>query len=385
MKKIVGILFILFFVCTNLVFAQDKLTFIYINGSNNNDLKMKKWFFKGIAKFHPILKTTFENDEFAQKKILKHGKYSIASEPKVFFWGDLSKPELEKLKEDLTIMDVVSPKLAQLVRRLFALCIHDAIWVSKFENMHPIVEMLHAQVLDEHKKGNQTILLGYSAGSFITYEYYFLKLPAMSKEDILELVDMNARSREFFKTLSVDNTCMDALIRSDLITYDTDRRLCATDDYEYFKIISSRMNTFTKKHCAPKNSIKGVINYASPIVLFFSDPSDPNQKFPAVKAKVYKHVVENDLFYLTLNFADDPMGYPLTGNINVTDVQRLADIKINPSHGFFYDKSDIKTYHTFLTAHTSYWKTSKLFAKSVVGAYKEGYNYFYSSSLNESL
>jgi hypothetical protein len=291
---------------------------------------------------------------------LKQGKYSITNEPKIFFWGDLSEPELEKLKQDLTIMDVVSPKIAQLVRRGFALCIHDAIWVSKFENLHPIVEMLHAQVMEEYKKGNQTVLLGYSAGSFISYEYYFLKLPALSKQDILELVEMDDQSKQFFAALDVNDTCMDALMMSKFATYDIDRIISATDDYEDFKVISSKLNSYTQKYCAPKNSVKGIINYASPIVLFFSDPSDPNQKLPAFKSKVYKHVVENDLFYLTLNFADDPMGYPLTGNITVDDVEKFGKIKIKPKGGFFYDKAGIKNYHTFLTAHTSYWKTSKL-------------------------
>ncbi len=89
------------------------------------------------------------------------------------------------------------------------------------------------------------------------------------------------------------------------------------------------------------------------------------------------------MFYLTLNFADDPMGYPLTGNITLEDVEKFANIKITPYNGFFYDKSDIKTYHTFLTAHTSYWKTSKLFATSIADAYEKGCNHFYGVSKDE--
>ncbi len=39
------------------VCAQDtNLTFLYINGSNNNDTKMKNWYIKGVNKLHPVMK-----------------------------------------------------------------------------------------------------------------------------------------------------------------------------------------------------------------------------------------------------------------------------------------------------------------------------------------
>lgn len=43
--------------------AQDtNLTFLYINGSNNNDTKMKDWYIRGVNKLHPVMKKKFEKN-----------------------------------------------------------------------------------------------------------------------------------------------------------------------------------------------------------------------------------------------------------------------------------------------------------------------------------
>lgn len=41
--------------------AQDtNLTFLYINGSNNNDTKMKDWYIRGVNKLHPVMKKSLK-------------------------------------------------------------------------------------------------------------------------------------------------------------------------------------------------------------------------------------------------------------------------------------------------------------------------------------
>ena len=39
---------------------NNSVSFIYINGSNNNDEKMKNWYEEGVKKLHPALKKQFE-------------------------------------------------------------------------------------------------------------------------------------------------------------------------------------------------------------------------------------------------------------------------------------------------------------------------------------
>ena len=47
--------------------AQTNLTFLYINGSNNNDTKMKDWYIKGVNKLHPVMKKKFEKNSEIKK------------------------------------------------------------------------------------------------------------------------------------------------------------------------------------------------------------------------------------------------------------------------------------------------------------------------------
>ena len=75
MRKIF-IFLALFILCANSVFAQNRIELIYINGSNNNDLKMTKWFYKGISKFHPVLRETLTEDDF-YSKVEIHGIFGV--------------------------------------------------------------------------------------------------------------------------------------------------------------------------------------------------------------------------------------------------------------------------------------------------------------------
>ena len=46
---------------------ENNLTFLYINGSNNNDKKMKDWYIKGVNKLHPVMKRKFEKNYTIKK------------------------------------------------------------------------------------------------------------------------------------------------------------------------------------------------------------------------------------------------------------------------------------------------------------------------------
>ena len=101
MKKIFITLFILF-TSIGTCFANENLTFLYINGSNNNDQKMKNWYISGVNKLHPIMKKRFENNSTI-KKWTQGNKLIINSNPQIFFWGYESKTDLEFVKDRLNI------------------------------------------------------------------------------------------------------------------------------------------------------------------------------------------------------------------------------------------------------------------------------------------
>lgn len=371
MKKLFSLIFILFFAIQQAFCAQN-VSVIYINGSNNNDEKMKSWFFEGINKFHPIFKKHVEADEYMQKHFLKNSTQIINDSPSTLFWGDMSRNELSYLKEDLDIMDVLSPKLAQLVRRAFALIIHDAIWVTHTKNMYPIIQLLHNEVMEEYKKGNQSLLMGYSAGTFVTYQYFMFKLPYLNVDNIISSINMDDETKDYLRQANFQPTCVDALLNSNLIYFGLKDIVHFNTDKPYMKQTVSNLDSYTNTYCAPKDSIKGIVNYACPISLFYSDPSDPNAKFTKMYLALFEYIFKNNIFWLTVNWAEDPMGYPVSKNLTVPELEDLMQVKIDPVLGFLYDKSDTRSRKTFISAHTSYWSQAKKFSKAIISGYKEG-------------
>lgn len=374
MKKLVFIL-ILIFISPSFAQAEDtqEIQFIYINGSNNNDSKMKKWFFDGMHKMHPNMLNAFSSSSFIHKKFLLDGKYSIAKYPEAFFWGDKSNKEIESLNSDLTFTKFFSPRLAQMVRSLLAHYLHDAIWVSHYRNMHPVVEDLHKQVMANYKKNKSVVLFGYSAGAFVTYEYMFNKLPDIDVVEYFKQVNQSEDFIEYVKENKQKDTCIDALIDSGLAVYSADGKLIPNMNSSELKKKYLSLDSYTCTSCIPDGALKGIINFASPLVLFYSDISNPDYSLTYYNKLLYKYLLENRMFWLTVNYADDPLGYPTTKNISYKDLKDKVDLEILPNEGFLYSKSDMKSRKTFLGAHTSYWDTSKKFSKAVVEAYEEGF------------
>ena len=96
----------------NFSYAQENISFVYINGSNNNDEKMKNWFEKGVHKLHPKMRESFVKNKEAYNLFLKDGQYSINEEPVIFLWGDKSKTDLEFVEQQLDISKAFSPTIA---------------------------------------------------------------------------------------------------------------------------------------------------------------------------------------------------------------------------------------------------------------------------------
>ncbi len=363
------------FLFQNISLASGNVSFLYINGSNNNDEKMKNWFEKGVTKLHPVMKKSFEKNQEASALLLKNGQYSINSDARIFFWGDKSKNDLEFVEQQLDLSKAFSPTIAYGVRSLMAGFLHDAIWVQKSHHMLPIVDDLHKNVVDEYNNGNQVILFGYSAGSFITYEYLFNKLPYLNAEDLFDVAGADEDARRFISENPRKNTCISAISKAGLGAVTSDGRLRFNKDKESFKQMYLKLDEFTENACVPQGAVKGIVNFASPLVLFYSDLADSDYELTYYNRFMLKYMLENNLFMLTVNFKEDPMGFPTTKNLTVKELSEKAKIDvINPS-GFVYDNSTVWSRRTFLLAHTSYWTARKIFSKAVAQSFVDGYKY----------
>ena len=379
MKKIILILLLLILGSSS-TFAQDSqpVRFIYINGANNDTPQMKQWFFDGIGKLHTQMKKQFDNSDFVEEKFLQHGKRSVLSQPEIFFWGDEAAKNLQTVDAKLEITGMLSPKLAQSIRSFFGHCMHDAIWVQKSHNMQKIVRELHKQVLECDKRGEKVVLFGYSAGSFITYRYLFYKIPYMTVETMKKKMKLNEEQTKYVSDHKINPTCLDALTQVNLAYYTSEERLIPNANFAEFKKAYDSLNSVTNTACVPNNAVLGIVNYASPLVLFYSDFNDPTLEITEYNEDLFLTIKDNNMFWLTVNFSNDPLGYPLSRNLTDQEIEEIHNMSFKKDgRGFFHDKSDFRCPTICLTAHTSYWKYAKKFAKAVVKAYEEGYKNFY--------
>lgn len=372
MKKIFFVL-VLFFVLQTSGFAQTGISFLYINGSNNNNKKMEKWYENGVKRLHPVLKKTFEKNHYAKKYFLRDGEYVINNEPIIFFWGYKSHKDLSFVENNLAISKGFSPWLAYQVRSTITKFLHDAIWVEKFHNMKPILDDLQATVKNEAQKGNKVVLYGYSAGSFITYEYLLTRESYINVKDFFNNINISNEKRKFIAAHPVKNTCMDAL-GQDLAVFSASGHIVPNDyDEALFEKDYMSLNNLTDNLCIPKDTVSGIVNFASPLVLFYSDISDPEYELTYYNRLLFKYIIENDMFWLTVNYREDPLGFPGGRNLTIGEIEDAANVDIDPHKGFIYDQSDTWGRENVFMAHTSYWTTEKIFSRAIVRAYVNGY------------
>ena len=385
MKKILGIILGLV-ILQNVCFAQTNVSFVYINGSNNNDAKMRNWYISGVHKLHPIMKKKFEKNKEIRKVFMNKPQYEINQEPVIFFWGDKSKRDLEFVQEQLDITKALSPTIAYKVRSMLTAYLNDAIWVQKSHNMLPILDDLNETVKQEAEKGNKVVLYGYSAGTFITYEYMFNKLPYINPDNLFNTIRVSEEVRDFVKSHPVENTCISALSKANIgVVSDSGHLVLKNFDDNTIEQNYLNLQQATKTACAPTEALKGVVNFASPLVLFYSDLADPNYELTYYNKLMLKYVIENGLFFITVNYREDPLGFPSSKNLTIAEMEKLANIKIENPTGFVYDNSSVWSKRSVLFAHTSYWSAKRTFANAVVKAFSNGYRLQYDEKFQQKV
>lgn len=386
MKKILLILLAVIFMQFPVSAQDTNLTFLYINGSNNNDTKMKNWYIKGVNKLHPVMKKKFENNS-AIKKWSQDNKLVIEETPQIFFWGYNSKTDLDFVKERLNISKAYSSTLAYEVRSLLTQFMHDAIWVQKTHNMLPIIDDLNDRVKEQADKGQNVILYGYSAGTFVTYQYLLYKLPYINFENLFKAVNAEEDFLEFVKANPQKDTCLSALThdKGNLGVLTNTGHLVLNQNKESLKENYLKMNEATEKYCAPKGYVRGVVNFASPIPLFYSDLADPNYEINFYNKYMLKYVLENGIYFLTVNFREDPLGFPSSNNLTISQIEDKLNMKIENPSGVVYDHSSVWSKRSALFAHTSYWSARGTFANGVVKSFINGTKFQYDTKYQEKV
>jgi len=385
MKKFSLLILILFLACSS-AFAQQNISFVYINGSNNNDAKMANWFEKGVRNLHKVLREKFLTNETIQKSCQADStQLNIKEEPVIFFWGYQSKRDLDFLKDKLELSKAVSSIGAYVARNMITQCMHDAVWVQKPQHMIPILQQLNETVKKEAAEGNSVVLYGYSAGTFITYEYLFRHLRYINLENMFKNYNVDKEFLQFVKNNPRENTCISALLENSAnigVISQTGKFILNTD-IKQLKTNYLKLDDYTNMVCAPKDKVVGVVNYASPLPLFYSNIADDDYDLNYSGTQMIKYIFENGIFFLTINFKEDPLGIPTSSNLKISEIKDILNTDLKNPQGLIYDNSGVWSKRPFPMAHTSYWKAKNTFAKAIVDTFVNGYKFQYDMNLEK--
>lgn len=386
MKKFLVSIFLVFLFGTS-SFGADNVSFIYINGSNNNDEKMANWYEKGVKKLHPVLRKKFLKNRAIKKYYSQFGGLNINEKPVIFFWGYDSKNDLDFVKSQLEISKMVSSSGAYIVRNMITKFLHDAIWVQKPHNMKPILDDLNTQVLKEAQEGNKVILYGYSAGTFVTYQYMLNRLRYVNLEKLITELKLDEDFINFAKSNPRKNTCMAALSEDGarLGTFSSNGHLIVNPNKEMLKEGYLKLDDITEKKCAPEGNVVGIVNFASPLVLFYSDMSDPNYEMSYYSVLLIKYILEKGIFMLTINFREDPLGFPTNRNVTISEIEKLLEIDIENPSGVIYDNSGVWSKRMFPFAHTAYWSARGTFSSAIVKSFVNAYKFQYNEKYQQKI
>lgn len=386
MKKFLVSIFLVFLFGTS-SFGADNVSFIYINGSNNNDEKMANWYEKGVKKLHPVLRKKFLKNRAIKKYYSQFGGLNINEKPVIFFWGYDSKNDLDFVKSQLEISKMVSSSGAYIVRNMITKFLHDAIWVQKPHNMKPILDDLNTQVLKEAQEGNKVILYGYSAGTFVTYQYMLNRLRYVNLEKLITELKLDEDFINFAKSNPRKNTCMAALSEDGarLGTFSSNGHLIVNPNKEMLKEGYLKLDDITEKKCAPEDNVVGIVNFASPLVLFYSDMSDPNYEMSYYSVLLIKYILEKGIFMLTINFREDPLGFPTNRNVTISEIEKLLEIDIENPSGVIYDNSGVWSKRMFPFAHTAYWSARGTFSSAIVKSFVNAYKFQYNEKYQQKI
>jgi len=381
-KGSITLLLMLSFISTP-AYSAIPVDFIYINGSNNNTEKAHDHFVKEVNNFHPELKKRLEKDSFTYEHMLKNGEYEIQSEPSIYFWGFKSRQALMNMQSNAQLLQSISPWMAYFVRNTLANIMHDAIWVTKSHNLIPILQELDEQVKADIKEGKKVVLFGYSAGTFITLEYIGQRVAYINIADWFNRFNLDNDIKTMIKNNPRKDTCATAFISSNITNVTALGKVVPNTNKEEFKKTYLDMDKYTDTYCIPMDSVIGIINHASPIPLFYSDLSESTTDSGAFLGMMYKYLIEHDFFFLTVNYADDPLGFPNGVNYRNEDIEQMHGIKFNNPKGFLYDYSRTLSWRTVAGAHTSYRSAKSRFSKAIIKGYTEGYNFQYGDNSNK--
>lgn len=367
----------------------ESIKFVYIHGTNQNTPQSQQHFNQEVAGLHPEIIKALEKEPLAKRHLLENGRLSIDPKSLNFFWGDKSHLAIEAVRRNIFIPQFNRGflKLGERARQKVAFTLHDAVWVEQQTNKKEIIAGLFDAVF---KTGDQPIMLmGHSAGSLVTFDFLMYRLPYIDPQDFASDLHVAPEVMEKIKQNGASHTCLEALLASSGIRYDTHGRLAP-----FFSEIEPKlppellslyrtqwivgMPGFTKQYCLPESKVRGLVTFGSPLALFYSLAANPQKDESYLVASMVYYILSHNMVWLHVNHWDDIIALPLP------DKQRFLSVMQNRlkkpavlNGGFIENYIYAGSGANFINAHGWYWRKPKKFAGAVAKAYHIGYQTWY--------
>ncbi|MBS4760137.1 MAG: hypothetical protein KHX03_05520 [Clostridium sp.] len=353
------------------------INIIYIHGA----YETKEAFDESVRNVHDDMVSKIQNDPLMYKKLLKNGEKKIGEKEIIFFWADKTEENLRVLDKALAYVKNAGSKIAQFGRATLSHTLHDAIWISKPVNATPLLNNLNDMVKAENEKSNEVILYGYSAGSLLASQYLTQKMPVIDINNIKNTNDNSYVGRYFANVIQKHKfkpTCLDALKESKILFYTDNDEFVTNPNIAYLKQEFPKLDSYTQKYCSPEGAVKGIVVFGTPLTTFDSSAAKTGTSSNILVQLALKYIVEHDIFFIVLNYANDFIGMPLSSKPTITDLLESEMTKDTiPNGGFIYDGSGIKCRTSIISSHMAYWSNGKRFANNIIKTYNDGYKYFY--------
>ncbi|MEM0951224.1 MAG: hypothetical protein AAGI66_03660 [Cyanobacteria bacterium P01_H01_bin.74] len=364
---------------------KNVIDFIYIHGANTGGLGRQTQFKKNVEKLHRNVLNQLADNQAAKRALTQNGAFSVAEKPTVFIWSNLAEEAQENLTRDLNILKVVKTKLLASIQDTLGHIMQDTFWVVKPHNRYKVLTRLHAVINEKTAQGHQVVLLGYSAGSIVAFQYAlnhlaFVNLPeVITREPGDHAEDIQRMLSSGFDGYS----CSQALVQNHLaklnnqgqfIGYFDDMQLADQRKVEAFQTLFyqeklPQVGRYTEQHCLPQKHFRGLVTFGSPISVLTSHQDDSEGEM--VKLFV-KSVYEHKAFWLHVNHHDDPLGFPIYEDDLANTLNQRFDMNIHPDGGFFINDATMKKQARFYNAHGWYLKRPKSFASKLIQVYIRG-------------
>ena len=205
------------------------------------------------------------------------------------------------------------------------------------------------------------------------------KMPYINLENLFKALNVDDEFLKFAQEHPQKDTCLSAISydKGNLGVLTNTGHLVLNQNINKLKENYLKMDESTDKFCAPKGYVRGVVNFASPVPLFYSDMADPNYDFNFYNKYLVKYVLENGVYFLTVNFREDPLGFPSSRNLTNSQIEERLGFELNNPTGVIYDHSSVWSRRSALFAHTSYWSARGTFANGVVKSFVNGTKFQY--------